>query len=351
MPPKTNARVQSETVPLSTALLDRLDAIGIDVTRVLEMAGVQSAAASAGVLQLDTPHFFAVWAAIAEVGADAAIGIRIGSQAFDGQLDLASRCALHSRDLSDAFKKLARYKRLTCPEDVRVDIEGDEAAVTFHWLLADASAPDLLVDAIFASTVKLARRASGDVIAPKRVELARRANGQKRLTGYFGCEIRFDAPMDALVFRSSDLSVPFVTRNESLVQELIPGLDAELASISKEQSFDGQVDAALLRGMRGQRPSVETLAAELAISPRTLQRRLAQHGTYYQERLDAVRQRIARRLLSNTSLDLGEIAWFLGFEELNSFSRIFSKWEGVTPYRWRILKTGAQPDAHRSMIA
>jgi AraC-like DNA-binding protein len=154
--------------------------------------------------------------------------------------------------------------------------------------------------------------------------------------------------MDALVFSSADLSVPFITHNESLVHELLPGLDAELASISENQSFDEQVDAALLRAMRGQRPKVEALAAELAISPRTLQRRLAQNGTFYQERLDAVRQRVAHRLLANTNLDLGEIAWFLGFEELNSFSRVFNQWEGVTPYRWRVLKTGQE--AARSFV-
>lgn len=343
MTPKPNVRVQSDTVPFSLALLARLDAIGIDVVRVLERAGVPQPGASVGVLHLDTKRFFAVWSAIAEVGGDEELGIRIGSEAFDGKLDLASTCALHSRDLSDAFKKLSRYKRLTCPEDVRVDVSDAEAAVTFHWLLADASAPDLLVDAIFASTVKLAARASGGAITPKRIELARRTKGQRRLARHFKCDIRFDAPMDALVFSSSDMSTPFVTHDESVVHELVPGLDAELASISRNQSFDGQVDAALLRGMRGQRPSVETLAAELAISPRTLQRRLAQHGTFYQERLDGVRQRVAHRLLANTNLDPGEIAWFLGFEELNSFSRIFNQWEGVTPNRWRILQNGTPP--------
>jgi AraC-like DNA-binding protein len=342
MAPKPNVRVQSDMVPLSVALLARLDAIGIDVARVLERAGVPQPASSVAVLHLDTQRFFAVWAAIGEVGADEEVGIRIGSEAFDGKLDLASLCALHSRDLSDAFKKLSRYKRLTCPEDVRVDVADGEAAVTFHWLLADASAPDLLVDAIFASTVKLAGRASGGAITPKRIELARRTKGQRRLARHFKCDIRFDAPIDALVFSSTDMRTPFITHDESLVHELVPGLDAELASISKHESFDGQVDAALLRGMRGQRPSVETLAAELAVSPRTLQRRLAQNGTYYQERLDAVRQRVAHRLLANTNLDLGEIAWFLGFEELNSFSRIFNQWEGVTPHRWRVLKTGAE---------
>ena len=71
------------------------------------------------------------------------------------------------------------------------------------------------------------------------------------------------------------------------------------------------------------------------MSPRTLQRRLEELGTSYQELLDDVRRRSARRLLANTDLDAGEVAFLLGFEELNSFTRAFHAWEGTTPTRWR----------------
>ena len=71
------------------------------------------------------------------------------------------------------------------------------------------------------------------------------------------------------------------------------------------------------------------------MTPRTLQRRLEAVGTTYQELLDDVRRQSARRLLSNTDLDAGEVAFLLGFEELNSFTRAFHTWEGTTPTRWR----------------
>jgi AraC-like DNA-binding protein len=73
------------------------------------------------------------------------------------------------------------------------------------------------------------------------------------------------------------------------------------------------------------------------MSPRTLQRRLEELGTTYQRLLDDVRRRSARRLLTNTDLDSGEVAFLLGFEELNSFTRAFHGWEGTTPTRWREL--------------
>ena len=93
--------------------------------------------------------------------------------------------------------------------------------------------------------------------------------------------------------------------------------------------------------MRGQRPSVEIVAKDLCVSPRTLQRRLEESGTTYQQLLDEVRQDTARKLLAATDLESGEIAFLLGFEELNSFTRAFHDWEGATPMRWRAANAGA----------
>jgi len=73
----------------------------------------------------------------------------------------------------------------------------------------------------------------------------------------------------------------------------------------------------------------------MRVSPRTLQRRLEELGTTYQNLLDDVRRDTSRRLLASTDLDASEVAFLLGFEELNSFTRAFHTWEGVTPSRWR----------------
>ena len=89
------------------------------------------------------------------------------------------------------------------------------------------------------------------------------------------------------------------------------------------------------RCMHGDKPTIERVARELRTSTRTLQRRLRDAGTTYQALLDDVRRRSARRLLANTKLDAGEVAFLLGFEELNSFTRAFHVWEGTTPTRWR----------------
>lgn len=78
-----------------------------------------------------------------------------------------------------------------------------------------------------------------------------------------------------------------------------------------------------------------------------MQRRLGELGTSYQDLLDDVRRQSARRLLANTNLAAGEVAFLLAFEEVNSFARAFQAWEGITPARWRARasaeREGARP--------
>ena len=88
------------------------------------------------------------------------------------------------------------------------------------------------------------------------------------------------------------------------------------------------------------RPDVPAIARELAISDRTLQRRLAEEGTRFQDVLAEARRELAHEYLANHQLEMGDVAFLLGFDDQNSFFRAFRQWEGETPARWRALRLG-----------
>ncbi|MFJ6671674.1 AraC family transcriptional regulator [Actinosynnema sp. NPDC091369] len=77
--------------------------------------------------------------------------------------------------------------------------------------------------------------------------------------------------------------------------------------------------------------TVEEVAAELAMSPRTLRRRLAACGTGYQELLDEARAERAEELLTSTDLPVERIATLLGYAEPAAFIHAFRRWRGTTP--------------------
>jgi AraC-like DNA-binding protein len=73
----------------------------------------------------------------------------------------------------------------------------------------------------------------------------------------------------------------------------------------------------------------------LGISRSTLQRRLREEGTSYQEVLDATRRDLAIRYLTKTTLRADEIANVLAYRDANSFSRSFRRWTGLSPLAFR----------------
>jgi AraC-like DNA-binding protein len=325
----------TEFVPVPSVVLDRLAALGVDVDGVLRAAGVARARFTATRAKLAVGEFFALWRALEELGGSRDLGLRLGARAEPHQLDVSSLAALYSDTLGDALAKFARYKRVVCGEQVDVEVVAGEARIRFRWLHVADALPQMLVDTTFMSIATLAAHGLGVPVTPLRVAFARRRADERMYAQAFGCPIVFDAAVDELVIDASLLARPLVTRNADVVAMLVPALETALAESAAARSLADDARDVLARRMTGERPSVDRVAHELHVSPRTLQRRLGELGTSYQALLDGVRRDASRRLLAHTDLDAGEIAFLLGFEELNSFSRAFHAWEGATPTRWR----------------
>lgn len=71
------------------------------------------------------------------------------------------------------------------------------------------------------------------------------------------------------------------------------------------------------------------------MSERTLQRRILAEGTTYRALLLQARQDMWKRLLADDALQIDEVAFLLGYQDVTSFYRAFRAWEGVTPALWR----------------
>jgi AraC-like DNA-binding protein len=151
-----------------------------------------------------------------------------------------------------------------------------------------------------------------------------------------------------MVFDAATLGLPMVNRNPRLLSALLPGLELAIERDDSGRTLADDVRLAVSETMCGGRPAVAHVAKSMGMSPRTLQRRLGELGATYQNILDDVRHRAARRLLASTDHGMGEIAFLLGFEEVNSFMRAFHTWEGTTPARWRDSPSKRGGDAEKN---
>ena len=103
---------------------------------------------------------------------------------------------------------------------------------------------------------------------------------------------------------------------------------------------------AALAATRAGYPDLESIASRLAMSGRTLKRRLHEHGFTFRQLLDEVRCRDGIRLLQGTSLTVEDIAYRLGYTAPGNFTRAFRKWTGTSPAGFRKHGATHMPALH-----
>jgi AraC-like DNA-binding protein len=139
------------------------------------------------------------------------------------------------------------------------------------------------------------------------------------------------------------MNQPFLTHNPELLELIAPQLDAELRQQHADDGLKPQVKTILKKLLAGHRPRLEDVARELGTSPRTLQRRLLDEGMSFHSLVEEARRELAKHYLLQSSLELNETAYLLGYEDPNSFIRAFNKWEGTSPGEWRSTREKNAP--------
>ncbi|QAY77580.1 AraC family transcriptional regulator [Sphingosinicella sp. BN140058] len=328
---------------LQPSFWSALEATGLSPVAVLRQARLPLT------LHLDTSRFvstaqlFALWTAMAELAADPDYWLRFveATDAVGHQPMFVAAC--YASDFRDGIRRIARFKQFTMPERITAEERGDEVHIAKHWLYAETAEPDLSVDISFGFMLSLGRRGTGQRLTPLRVELTRSGAPTKGQEEFFGCPIVFGCARDTLVLKASDLDRPFPGHNEELIAIITPALEDAFGRLRPRSSFSEQVKAVLKRGFASGRPEVAAVARDLGTSERTLQRRITDEGGSFRALVQEARQELGRKLLSEPSADIAEVACILGFQDITSFYRAFRSWEGVTPQAWRSRNAAIQP--------
>jgi AraC-like DNA-binding protein len=313
----------------------RLQELGIRVSALLQNAGLPPGLLDQPRILVTTEELFALWRGIGHASPNSAIGLELGTETKPEHFDPIALAALSTGSFGEAMRQMARYKQLSCPEEIVHETDDTEWSIQFRWLLANDAEPEVLTDLCFAWVLTIARHGSGTRLSPMRLELVRPRAYAKTMERHFGCSIVYGAARNAIVFRASDADLPFVTHNAELLAMLAPQLDEELKQHKGQETFPERVRATIQRKLAGRRPKMREIARDLHISSRTLQRRLQDAGYSFQQVLEDARHQLARHYLNNSLLELNETAYLLGYEDSSSFVRAFRTWEGVPPAHWR----------------
>ncbi|WP_367872576.1 AraC family transcriptional regulator ligand-binding domain-containing protein [Luteolibacter sp. Populi] len=320
---------------ISSLLPGRLAEQKLALPALLRRAGLPATFFQQEKIHATTAELFALWRAVGEISPDPGIGLKLGAEPRMERYHPAAVAAVCSRTYRDALQRMARYKQLTCPEEIQITASGDEATVNFIYHEAKEDEPEVLIDMALAWIFSVGRRGTDGQVTPLRLELKRPVRNRELLEAHFGCRVKFKAGRNALVLRKTDLDRPFVTHNEELLSAIGAQLENELEARANSADLGEQVKRTLKRSLAGRRPVLTDIAQELGMSTRTLQRRLGDAEITFQQVVEDTRRELACHYLKQSGVELNGVAFLLGYEDANSFFRAFQVWEGTSPGEWR----------------
>ncbi|MBT2471308.1 AraC family transcriptional regulator ligand-binding domain-containing protein [Streptomyces sp. ISL-66] len=175
--------------------------------------------------------------------------------------------------------------------------------------------------------------AAGRRIIPLRVSLAAKApRRHDALTELYGTRaIAFEAPSSSITFLTADLDSPTPHAQPGLSSVLRRHAEQTLATAVPLHDWLDLFRTALASAHAEGAPTLSVVARRLAVSPRTLQRRLDEHGTTWSDEVDAVRRTHVARLLHSTDLGIDSIAAKSGYADARALRRAVRRWYGTTP--------------------
>jgi len=307
-----------------------LQGIGVRVVNVLRRAELPDDLFARSSARLEASAYFRFWEAIEAESADATFPLRIFRSLRSESFSPPLFAALCSSNLITAVSRLSRYKPLVGPMSLDVVEQRDEVIVHLQWRDAEREAPPSLAAAELLFFVSLARMGTHENIRPSRVTMKTPPSQLAEYEKFAEATIR-EGDGNCVAFQRTDAERPFLSSNDAMWEVFEPELRRRLAALDASATTAQRVRATLLEGLPGGNLSMDGVARRLALSKRTLQRRLVEEGTSYQDVLRDTRLDLARHYLQRTSVPLGEISFLLGFEESNSFFRAFNDWTGRTP--------------------
>ncbi|MBH9551563.1 AraC family transcriptional regulator ligand-binding domain-containing protein [Inhella sp. 4Y17] len=334
MPPLAQARVARA---YAQAALDEAQALGLGPPAWPEEA-------------VPVPDYIAWLEAGGRVQGD--FGVRVGTRMKASHFVAYGHVLLSCPRFGDAIEQTRRFEGLAHDlgrSELRLD--GDQAIYRWHspWLTELPGRQ--LTESIMASILSFATWLAGRRLPVLSLAFphAAPADPLERAArdAAWGLAVQYDAPVTEARFPAALLSEPvpgadpalFPLLEQRAAQMLAARQQALMQHPAAENHLLTAVRAQIAERLAQDGARVAPVAAALHLSPRTLQRRLAEAGSSFQALLDATRRELARQYLRNPALSLTEIAFLLGYAEQSSFSHAVRAWEGCTPQQWRHQQT------------
>lgn len=322
------------------AFLDALARLGYDVQSLLAAAALRDGDLHDPDARIPCEALGAMLSRAQQIRFTPNIGLEVARVTPLGAYPLLDYLVLTSDTVAAGAGQLARHTRLV-GNPVAIDLHENVDPIRVE--LSAGAAPFSIE--FVASLMVLHFRAETDGrFAAASVTFRHQPDDVESFARLLGCPVQPAASWNGLTISADAWRLPLRRRDPVLRQMLEARAEDVLARLPERHGVALDVQRVLAREVGGRETGIEPLARRLAMSGRTLQRRLAAEGVSYQELLDEARKEAAGRHLSESALAIGEVAYLVGYSEPAPFHRAFRRWYGMTPEAFRQARRQARPD-------
>jgi AraC-like DNA-binding protein len=241
--------------------------------------------------------------------------------------------AASSETFGDGLRRCARYTSVVNEGLSLRYAEGGDLRIVFDYIGVARHIDRHQIEFCFAALVRVCRQLTGRELAPSRVSFTHhRGEDSSELSAFFACDVEFGGSADQLTFDASLRDTRILSADPYLNEVLVARGEEVLARRATGRgAFRADVENAVVPLLPHGKARAVEIARKLAVSQRTLARRLAAEGASFSDVLEGLRADLAGQYLADDRLTISQVAWLLGYREISAFTHAFKRWTGRTP--------------------
>jgi AraC-like DNA-binding protein len=273
----------------------------------------------------------------ARMASDAAFGLHVGERVRLESYGAVGYSIMTSSTVAEALRSQVELLPIwTDSGSFRLDVDGP--TTQFQWAYSAASLPESRHDCemTMATVARFLRLLTSARWKPREVWFRHKkpkdASEHERA---FRAPVRFGMPGNALLFDSRLLSAPIRSANPH-AHRVITDAARQLAACAPDvPNFTRAVLSLIRQGLHNGNSGLDAVSRRLAVSRRTLQRRLNEESSSHRELVQQARWEFSRFLIASLPVSTVEAAYALGFSEPSAFYHAFREWFGISPQAYR----------------
>ena len=316
-------------------MIEALVEQGFSIHQIAGNTGINIKALEGSQPKIDFDQLALLFERAEELTGDDLVGFKHGQTSDYRRGGLIAYTGASSPTVRTLLQNLARYQRVT-GDAIKINLDrlNEQGVLEWHFQVPRGVRRRQYVEFGGAGVIDTIRRLTNCRVYPERVEFKHfRKKNLKVFSHYFGCSVDFGKEENRITLKLKDLNLPLSSADGYLYDLLRQFCDDALSEVGQQKpAIVSSVEECISADPT---KSQAIVAHQLGLSTRTLARRLAESGTTFMSVVEAYRKAMAKSMLSETDMQLTQIAYVLGYSDSSAFSTAFKRWFGKTPTQYR----------------